>query len=68
MSISCFVFFFGWIFENDCPEGVLCDFSATGVGVSHFLCVRGVGKFPLQKNSLGVGLGGEAGVVRLGID
>ena len=42
--------------------GFWYDFSATGVGVSHFLCARGGGgEFALSKTIPG-------GMVRLGID
>ena len=51
---------FCWIFENSCPGGrVLARFFCPGVGVSHFLCARGVGNSPFQKDSPGVCLGGD---------
>ena len=69
ISISCFVSFC-WIFENNCPGvGFKHDFSATEVGVSHFLCARGVRNSSFQKNSPGVcRLGGGGGEGGLGIE
>ena len=41
-------------FGNNCPGvGFLDDFSAPGVGVSHFLIARGGGNLPFQKISRG---------------
>ena len=49
ISVSCFVFFAGFLKIIAPGVGFWHDFSAPVVGVSHFLCARGVGNSPFQK-------------------
>ena len=64
-SVSCFVFFFCWIFENNYPEGgVLAGiFCPRGRGVALSLCPRS-GNSSFQKIPPDL----PGGMVRLGID
>ena len=65
ISISCFVFSFaGFLKIIASGWGFSTDFSAPGVGVSHFLCAREVKNSPFQK----IPLVFARGMARLGID
>ena len=61
-SILCFVFFGGFLKIIATGVGFSHDFSATGVGVLHFLCARRVENSPFHKKSPGVCPGGWSGL------
>ena len=64
--VSWFCFSGGFLKIIATGVGFYHNFSPPGVGVSHFLCARGVGNSLFHKESPGVCRG--RGVVRLGID